>query len=390
MTASYNRLAARPFKETACFCILVFSCFAGGVSFGQQYQVEGKVSGTAFDLDGKPMPDAVPSHEFILCVSNCVWEMTLRLSDETAAYYRKQASDTGRSFDMSDYDRLTFDGTNLYYFSDEETSFGKYSAKMRAAGTLIPADKDNLATAAVVGQEVPHFIEGDSHIWLAYASSCYFKNLTTNLLEVTWRWGFVEIGGLLGPSQSVKRRTSWLLQQDAPQLPKSVTYYLGDFGNLTNAQYAVHSYKTFQNLTLPVESTLDVYRVDSRVGLSTNMIRLIHYVVRAAAFKKLEKGFVFPPPVPVLTDVTDHRFNSPTDPAPRVPVPYMIRDRFLTKDEAKDSSNYAKFKPGFNEPVHPSGKGGKTKKIIFGLMAVSVAFVLAVVISKIRSARNSE
>ena len=118
-----------------------------------------------------------------------------------------------------------------------------------------------------------------------------------------------------------------------------------------------------------------------------NMILSIRYVVKAASFKKLEKGFIFPPPVPVFTTVTDLRFNSPTDPAPAVSVPYDIQDRFLTKEQARNSKYYATVKQGLNKPVHPSGKGGKTKKIIFGLMAVSVVFVLAVVIRKMRSAR---
>jgi hypothetical protein len=394
MTASYKRLSARLFKEAGWLCILFLSGFAGSISFGQQFQVEGTVAATAFDLDGKPSPRMEGSHKFSLCVSNYVWEMTLRLSDETAAYYRKRSLDTGNSFDMSDYDRLTFDGTNLYCFTDYETVYGKFSAKMRAAGTPIPAGNDNRAGAAVVELEVPHLIEGDSQIWLSYASGCYFKNLTTNLLEVIWQWGFADIGGHLGPGQSVKRRATWELQQDAPQLPKSVSYFLEDFGNFTNARYVVHSYKNFQNLTLPLESTLDVYRADPRVKSSTNMILSLRYVVRATAFKKLEKGFVFPPPVPVLTIVTDHRFNSPTDPAPGVPVPYDVRDRFLTKEEARNSDNYAKFKLNPSNPVqdNPASaleRNKRTRWGIVGIMAVSVVIFLIIVIRSLRNAQKN-
>lgn len=332
------------------FCFWLIIGLPCSVSIGQQYQVEGTVSATAFEDNGKPRREPMDSQVFVLCVSNHTWEMTLKLTDKMAAYYRKKASQTGRPFDMSDYERFTFDGTDLYCFDDFETSYGKYSAKMRAAGMPVPAGNDNRAGAAVTGQEVPHMVEGDSQIWLTYASGGYFKNLNTNLLEASWRWGFTEVMGELSPSMSVKRRATWELQPDAPQLPRSVTYYLGDTGNLTNAQYMVRSYKQFGDLTLPAESVLEVYRLKRGKG-TTNMILSIRYVVRATAFKPLEHGFTFPPEVPVLTVVTDHRFNSPTDPKPNVSVPYMIHGQFLTREEARQTPEYAGLKLGIRNPV---------------------------------------
>jgi hypothetical protein len=321
-------------------------CLAWNAGFGQQYQVEGTVSATAFEENGKPQREPMESRVFVLCVSNHTWEMTLKLSTDTAAYYRKKASQTGRPFDMSDYERLTFDGTDLYCFEDAETAIAKYAAKMRAAGMPIPAENDNRAEAAVTGLEVPHYVEGDSEIWLTYASSAYFRNLTTNRAEVAWRWGFPEVMGMLLPGESIKRHATWEFQPDTPQLPSSVTYYLGDTGNLTNAQYTVRAYTKFRDLMLSKESTLEVYRVHRSSPSSTNMILSIRYVVRATAFKPLETGFTFPPEVPVLTAVTDHRFNSPTDPAPETSVPYMIEGQFLTRDEARKTGGYAEFKLG--------------------------------------------
>ena len=219
----------RPLKTAVRFCFLLFVGLPWNASIGQQYQVEGTVSATAFEDNGKPRREPMDSQVFVLCVSNHTWEMTLKLTDKMAAYYRKKASQTGRPFDMPDYERLTFDGTDLYCFSDYETAYGKYSAMVRASGMPIPAGDDNRAGAAVTGQEVPHLVEGDSQVWLTYASSGYFKNLNTNLLEVSWRWGFAEVadhGGQLYPGKSVKRRAKWELQPEAPQLPRSVSYYL--------------------------------------------------------------------------------------------------------------------------------------------------------------------
>jgi RNA polymerase sigma factor (sigma-70 family) len=353
--------------------------------FGRQYQVEGTVSATAFDRDGKPTPQVENSCKFNLCVSNHAWEMTVWLSDEAAAYFRKRSLDTGRSFDMPDYDRLTFDGTDLYYFSDCETVFGKFSEKMRAAGTPTPPGDDNLAVAVVVRQEVPHlYMDGFGPIWLTYASGCYFEKLTTNVLEVTWRWGFTNpVPFALGPQDSVKERAIWELQQPAPQLPKSVTYYRDGDEDVTNAQFAVYSYKNFQNLTLPVESSLDVYR---RNPHTTNLF-LLRYRVTATAFKKLEHGFAFPPSVPVLTCVSDCRFNSPADPSPDSAVPYKIDKRFLTKEEAKDTANYASVKYNPNN-VNPASALERHKRIRWGIVGVMAASSVIFLIIVIRNMRN--
>jgi hypothetical protein len=58
----------------------------------------------------------------------------------------------------SDYQRLTFDGTNLYIFFDGETGAAKLISEMKAAGHPIPKQDQNLAEAAVVEQEVPCYI----------------------------------------------------------------------------------------------------------------------------------------------------------------------------------------------------------------------------------------
>jgi len=384
MKASYNKWTKVGTGWMACVCGLFIFQLAIDSSWAAQYQVDGVISATAFDENEKPRPEPMESHTFTLCVSNCTWEMTLKLSDESVAYYRKASAETGRPFTLPDYEKFTFDGTNLYCFSDYETAFGKFSAEKRAAGTPIAAAHDNRATASVIAQEVPHVTEGDSEIWLTYASACYFKNLTTNLAEVTWRWGFPETRGLLMPGRSVKRRANWILQQDPPGLPKSVLYYFKGGGNFTNAQFIVNSFTTFDGLTFPKESTLNVYRFDPKAQSSTNVIISSRYIIKALAFRKFNKAFDFPPPLPVLTAVTDHRFNSPSDLAPETSVPYIIEGRFLTKEEARDSHSYTEYKvKAANGPVTHDSLGNRYTRIrvsIIGIMIISSIVFLAVAV----------
>jgi hypothetical protein len=406
--ALYNRLLPKLFKAGGWLCVLLL-CQAGGASFGQQFQAEGTVYFKAFDLN----PPLETSFNFDISVSNRVWDMTMTFSDATRAYFRKLSSKTGRPFDLQDYNRYSFDGTNLYVLMDCEAASGRAIVKHKA-----PAGS-NLATGVAVGMEVPRIDLGmngaDCAAWLAYASSCYFQKATNNLLEVPWIYGFPH--GTPDPGVSIQRHASWDLGRSAPYLPTSATYFLGDSRNFTNAQYTVHRYTTFQNQILPEESELDLYQGDLRNASSTKMVLAQRYIIKAASFKRLGDMPSFPPAVPVETQVIDWRFNSATDPLPNVPVPYPVNERFLSKEEAAQLPEYREFKlnqlaancpsaplkpaayakalavSGAGKlpmpPVHSPSMSETKKTILLSLLTISAVFVLTVVIRKMRSARKT-
>lgn len=385
---SAMRLIGKSFKKAAWLGALFFCEVACIGSYGQVYEVEGTVVGTAYEANGQPRQQPMDNYDFTIEVSKCTWEMTLKLSEESAAYFRKLSAETGREFTFPDYQRFTFDGQDLYCFSDFETAYAAFSAKRQGEGRPIPAANDNRANGSVVAREVPHLTEGDSEIWLAYASGCYFKNRKDKSLEVTWRWGLPEARGCLVNSGSVKRMATWELQRNPPHLPKSVTYYFDEVGSFTNAQFTVLSYTNAEGCTLPTESTLDAYRRDPS---GSGPILLVHYDIKTTKINELEKRFVFPPVVPVLTTVSDFRFNGPDAP-PGSEIPYFIRDRFLTMREARNSSNYAMYKYDSRDSrrMQLTKKGfGKMRWGIVCVAAFSISIFLIVVIRNTRAKQQA-
>jgi hypothetical protein len=226
---------------------------------------------------------------------------------------------------------------------------------------------------------------------------------------------------------SVKRHATLKLQKIPPELPESVSYLEGftelqhlvpslslgnsrpeDFGIFTNAHYAVQSYANFNGLVLPQESVLDVYAPDPERSPSIKMDRSCRYIVIAKKFKMLEKGFICPPAVPVLTAVTDHRFNgSAADSAHNGSASYTVRDRFLTKEEARNPDNYiggdnaADFKLSLAAEKYCmqmleqdiQGQASRDRNriagfLIIGLAAASSAVFLTILIRKARNARK--
>ena len=381
------RSAIKGSKRAAWVGALIVWQIACVGSYGEQYQVKGTVVGTAYEANGQPRQQPLENHDFTIEVSDCKWEMTLKLTRGTADYFRRLSADTGRTFAFPDYETYSFDGTDLYCFHDFETSFGDYSAKMRDGGRPIPPANDNRAGGTVVAGEISHSAEDDGLIWLAYASGCYFKHRSDKMLEVTWRWGFAEARGMLRPGQSVKRFATWELQPNPPHLPKRVTYYFGAAGSFTNAELTVLAVTNINGVTLPMESTFDVYRKD----VSTSELSLlIHYDIKTTQIGKFNRRFVYPPSVPVLTMVADLRFNSPSDPSPATDVPYLIEGRFLTRDEARNSTNYAQYKFNPNAPDYAYLARKKREKIRLAIICTAAALGSIVSAGVIKNFRASQ
>ena len=304
----------------------------GGTITEPVFQVEGQLLISQWDENGKPEPDR--SSEFTICVGQKIWELTMTPVEKGGV----------------DFARFTFDGTQLYNFADIETLI----ANSKAKGTLQTpvSGRENLGTAIVSYNETPNnwdYADGAGQIWLAYASSRYFQNLTNNRVVFPWIWkstnGFVTpTADSFQGKDTEQLPADWKLQEGAPYLPEYISYTGRVAGfSFTNAQLAARSFTNFQNLLLPVDSALTIYvpAIQPRT-----MRPFMRYSIKATAFRSETKTFQLPPPVPVLTGVTDFRFSGPKDPNPKNPASYFIANRFLTKDEVRKTPEYKEFKLG--------------------------------------------
>jgi hypothetical protein len=148
--------------------------------------------------------------------------------------------------------------------------------------------------------------------------------------------------------------------------------YLSESEDFTNAFYQVSGFTNYQNLTLPLQSTFEVFE---RARGTTNVFLMFRYVVKMGTFKPIEAGFDFPPRVPVLTRITDCRFSNFAQ------LPYDVSDRFLTKEEATNTPYYASAILHSNIPVtHIRGKGGRL--LILTIMAGITIICLVLAIKK--------
>jgi len=250
---------------------------------------------------------------------------------------------------------------------DMETAVKEVVKKAKATGDKIP-DDINYADGIVVNSEVPHMfdVDGAGQIWLTYASACNLKSIATNRLEIPWAW---VNNHPIRVNEAITRRAYWTTQQAFPQLPVNISY-LSASEDFTNAFDQVSGFTNFQNMTLPLRSTFEVFE---RARGTTNIFLMFRYKVEMAPVKPIEAGFDFPPRVPVLTRITDCRFSDFAQ------LPYNVSDRFLTKEEATNTPYYASVILHSNIPVtHIRGRGGRL--LILAIMAgiTMVFLVLAI------------
>jgi hypothetical protein len=167
-------------------------------SYGQQYQVTGKISVTEYHF-GQLTREHSSTFEAKV-VSNS-WEIATVPSEGTG-----------------DFQKISFDGTNMYVLHDLERSV----ADLRASGKPVA---NNLANGFVLQKEVPHdiFSEGAGQVWLAYASADFFsKHQHSEPLETPYYQGVPRITTLV---QTRKRPALWQLSEYPLKLPNQVTYF---------------------------------------------------------------------------------------------------------------------------------------------------------------------
>jgi len=255
----------------------------------QQYQVTGDIQTTYYDKQGNVATRI--SATFTARLSNQTWEIIMPASPK------------------GDYAQISFDGTNMYQLLDMEAGV----AAMRARGSSVA---DNLANGFVARVEVPHdaFTEACGLVWLAFASGNYFeKHRQNELLEQPYYQREMR-----PPSRifdSVKTPATWTMEN---KLPAHVVYYAED--GTTNAEYDVSAFKPFSGHQLPSEATLDVYYdIAPYVKTSPEMIAANHHVfceyrIATKTLAALQEPLMFPPRVPVLTDITDYRLRNQANP----------------------------------------------------------------------------
>lgn len=339
-------------------CIGISCAFATPLAFAQQYEVVGQISGDMSMSGGVQRLST-----FTLKLQDRTWEITTVPKDG-----------------KGDFQRISFDGTNMYVLHDLENAVARAKASGQTVG-------ENLANGTIIQKEVPRdlFADGAGQVWLAYASAPYFSELSaSNQLEVPYYQTFPRI---IGPLDFQKRPASWELNR-LGKLPRHVTYFSSD-KTFIEATYGATEFVTLDNIEVPKAAKFEVFmppRVGSvpAVGSAPTAHDLwARYIITATEIRKLTKPLVFPPTLPALTDVDDYRFDSGENRALQKVMNYEVTARFPTKEEVSNLPESKRrvvhtMSAGFMEnlPPQPPEMAVPTKWLFIGVNAILLLLYL--------------
>jgi RNA polymerase sigma factor (sigma-70 family) len=219
-----------------------------------KYTVQGYLTYQTYHLGGQETAPQEPiNHEFEARVDGCTWNITMVIVGDT----------NSRSFVFS------YDGVNhLQYF-----------LKPSVPGS--PMTSGNVDSHPVPATETS---VGGEYVWLAFASGCYFKQLT-NTTALSFDW-------LRGPN-AIKRRYEVpyqaTLSSAQPFLPQTVSYqqdcqrFLEANGEIqqrtnwppfesgyTSGQYVARDFTNIDSLTLPTRFEYQRFHPDK-----TQLVRAV-------------------------------------------------------------------------------------------------------------------
>lgn len=350
-------------------CILQWTCLGaalliiGGVhSHAQAFKAEGRTKYQVFN-QGKLVYSN--TNNFTAEVSGCDWLI--------------------RTVPLGKGPDDTLDYTEMHHRHGEIKMIYAFISKTNKSVTNI--------IVKVEGNDVP---EDDgstiSHLWLGYASACYFASVTNGLLKPVW---MLDDGDLRFENFQVQG--NWILNNSAPKLPDSVVYFSD--GNLrlkrgggerltlkapgpfssgyTNAIYTVLGWTNFGS-AIEVPHRFVFQRYGTKVDATTNTdLAIINLVeVYTETLKPIGLNSTLNPEVTGIAHVADRRFFPPIR-----NIEYKVKDgAWQTKERIVLTPEYARLKR-VSGPSLPTQER-LTKKVyflvVFGVLLLGPMVFLAV------------
>jgi hypothetical protein len=293
------------------------------------YEVEGTARFRMFLPGGER--SGIPLN-FTLSVRDCVWSLTITRGETNGL----------------DHEQVTFDGQSQFYLASMKTAV----ERAKADGKKVAA---NVANAFIGYGELYHGQQATEvgSIWLAYASGCFFSNLTTNFMEPPL--SFDGTGRFYDrPDHMRKLRIQHQMMGNSfVQFPSSVVFFddgstaLGsrqpapyDRG-FTNCLYSVDAWTNFSGTLIPAVATLKLFTPRLGGRSETELTLLGEYQIEILKFRFAKADFANTPNLPGVTLVFDSRLPEFPD------LIYPTTNRWPSVEEIRLHPEFRKALTGF-------------------------------------------
>lgn len=186
-----------------------------------EYEVDGEIVQTLFKMDGNVQ--SIQRSKFTVYVRDCAWLIKTADHDETGNL-------------LTTRETACTNGAEIY----EVAGTANWAA---LNGGIAPWNNASIVSNNVpVGQVDDYFV---CHLWLMFASGCYFENLTND-----WITPVYDLNASMPVNPNLKRQAKWGLLNGPGSLPLNVAYMDG-FTHTTNATYVATSITNVGSIQIP-------------------------------------------------------------------------------------------------------------------------------------------
>jgi hypothetical protein len=207
------------------FALLWFSLSMTASVLAAEYEVDGQIDQTLFKPDGSVQLDT--KSKFTVYVKDCSWLIQSIILDAA-----------GKPLTLNE--TACTNGQVIYSVGGRINKDAVHGGRNGAAALNHAYIYSNNVP---VGQTDDYFV---CHLWLMFASGCYFQNLSTNRLTPAYD---SNASAIIHPD--LKREAKWELVNGPGSLPNSIVY-LDEHGNHTpNATYMATGVTNVGELKIP-------------------------------------------------------------------------------------------------------------------------------------------
>jgi hypothetical protein len=347
-------------------------------SLGSEYEVDGKVNQTLINLDGATLRATA---SFKVFVRDCGWLIQTMETNEIGNISQREIGSTN--------------GTEIF---ECELPLGRVQSPTELTN-VIPQSSTNRSSEAMFAVMMSNNIpvgETDSavvgHLWLMFASQCYWPRQTTDRLTPIYDWhASVAMHG-----QNQKVPAKWDLLDGPESLPREVRY-LGLWGE-TNGLYKITGTNLVGGLLIPSGFTFDQFRIGplNEQTFTHDMTLVKHVDVKVTAVRAgCSLASLIPSPQGPAT-IVDRRFDSGI---PNRPPSYMnpAEGQWPTLDQSKVIAKVqqAKDLQALKQVAQFNKQGGQGQsksphrsKLVFIVMCIFIAIPPVILLFLQRSKKS--
>jgi len=337
--------------------LLWFILKAVRVVYAADYEVDGELAQTIFKMDGGI--DSVTRSRFTVFVKDCSWLIqTIDLSEAGKPLRMRETSCTNNA---EIYEVMS-------WVRSDNPAEARRLGSPQNVGSIISND-------VPVGQDYGYFV---CHLWLMFASGCYFENPATN-----WLTPVYDANASVTVDRKLAREAKWKLLKGPGSLPLSVVYL--DSDKSTDAAYMATGVTNAGTIQI-ASGFLFELRVQRgfaagqmRTGDSSQEYRIQKQAIaNVTAVRPGCSRSDLLPAVNGSTLVIDQRQADVTNPIP-ANATYIVRDgvQWLSVEKAKELNASQKLVP----------KRSSTVTVVFYGSLLSISVVFLFVLSRLKARR---